>query len=60
MDTSKVTRVEIIDHTKSFEEGGGRTYTKWHPDIKVEVVLQDKDRNLKIFITKNENNINPR
>lgn len=58
MDTSKVTRVEVIDHTKPFEDGGGRCYTFWSQydtaDIKkpkVEVQLQDNDRTLKVFIS---------
>lgn len=63
MDTSKVTRVEVIDHTKGFLEGG-RVYTYWSeyntdddvfgdPDIPnptVFVQLQDDNRTLKIFI----------
>lgn len=58
MDTSKVTRVEVMDKTKDFENGGGRAYTFWseldeldikNPDVTVE--LQDNDRTLKIFIS---------
>lgn len=56
MDTSKVTRIEIIDHTK--EEG--RVYTFWNqytrkdiPNPKVEVMLQDDGRTLKVFIRTN-------
>jgi hypothetical protein len=56
IDTSKVTRVEIIDHTK---EGRGRVYTFWNQynkkDIenpRVTVHLQDEGRTLKIFIHK--------
>lgn len=59
MDTSKVTRVEVIDHTKVIENGGGRCYTFWHeydeadiPNPKVEVHLQDDGRTLKVFIGK--------
>jgi len=50
MDTSKVTRVEVIDHTKPVEQGGGRAYTFWEDNVKVEVVLQDDDKTLKVFI----------
>lgn len=57
MDTSKVTRVEVIDHTKPMEDGGGRCYTFWNgydtadkKDPKVEVQLQDDGRTLKVFI----------
>jgi hypothetical protein len=57
MDTSKVTRVEVIDHTKPFEKGGGRAFTFWHQyakrdiaDPNVELHLQDGGRTLKVFI----------
>lgn len=56
-DFSKVSRVEVIDHTKSLEDGGGRAYTFWNQydpkdpkEVKVEAVLQDDGRTLKIFI----------
>lgn len=56
MDTSKVTRVEVIDWSK--DEKGGRVYTFWNQyntlDIKnpkVEVMLQDDGQTLKIFIS---------
>ena len=56
MDTSKVTRVEIIDHTPDTAENGdlnrGRVYSKWQKNIKVELMLQDDNRTLKVFITK--------
>lgn len=64
IDTSKVTRVEVIDHTKDVEHGGGRCYTYWSgyndeddlndPDIPnptVTLSLQDDSRTLKIFIS---------
>lgn len=57
MDTSKVTRIEVIDRTKPSEDGGGRCYTFWNEydtaDIKkpkVELHLQDDGRTLKVFI----------
>lgn len=58
MDTSKVTRVEVIDHTRGIEDGGGRAYTYWHeydmmdwekPHVTVQ--LQDDGRTLKVFIS---------
>ena len=52
MNTEKVTRIEVIDHTKSLEEGGGRCYVKWGEGIKVETSLQDDGTTLKIFISK--------
>ena len=59
METTKVTRVEVIDHTKGVEEGGGRCYTFWNEydvsDVKnpkVELQLQDNGRTLKVFISK--------
>jgi hypothetical protein len=59
MDTSKVNRVEVIDHTKSVEDGGGRCYVYWSehtpedsPNPYVFLDLQDDGRTLKIFIAK--------
>lgn len=49
--TKSVSRVEVIDHTKSFEEGGGRCYVKWQSGMKVELSEQDDGKTLKIFIT---------
>lgn len=50
-DTSKVTRVEVIDHTKSYEQGGGRAYSFWQEGVEVAVDLQDEGRTLKVFIS---------
>lgn len=50
MKTAKVTRVEVIDHTVPVEEGG-RVYTKRNDDMQVEVVLQDDERTLKVFMS---------
>ena len=52
MDTSKVTRLEVIDHQS--EHVIGRAYTK-HNCQNVEAVLQDDGRTLKIFISKKLN-----
>lgn len=49
INTSKVSRVEIIDHTKSLEEGGGRVYAK-HNIKNVGLDIQDQGRTLKIFL----------
>lgn len=43
MDTSNVNRVEVITNK-------GREYVFWEKEANVEVVLQDDDRTLKIFI----------
>ena len=43
MDTTKVTRVEVIDPT-------GRAYTYWKDGSRVEAQLQDDGRTLKVFI----------
>ena len=55
MDTSKVTRVEVIDHTKPYEQGGGRAYVfnvqNSIDNLTVELSLQDKGRTLKVFIS---------
>lgn len=49
IDTSRVNRVEVINHTS---KGAGRDYVFWPRDIEiqVEVALQDDGRTLKIFI----------
>lgn len=51
LNTDKVTRVEVIDHTKSFEQGGGRAYVNWKDTNKVELSFQDDERTLKVFIS---------
>ena len=50
MKTEKITRVELIDNTKSYTEGGGRLFSLW--DCECEISLQDDGRTLKVFITK--------
>jgi len=59
IDTSNVNRIEVIDHTKSFEDGGGRAYTFWNqydpkdPEkVKVTMDVQDGGKTLKVFIDK--------
>ena len=49
MDTSKVTRLEVIDHQS--EPVIGRAYVKKDCE-NVEAVLQDDGKTLKIFISK--------
>jgi hypothetical protein len=45
----KVSRVEVIDHSKTVEQGGGRIFTKM--DCKsVELSYQDDGKTLKLFI----------
>lgn len=57
MNTSKINRVEVIDHTKPVGGGGGRAYTYWKQygngiaNPRVEVQLQDDGRTLKVFIS---------
>lgn len=48
----KVNRVEVIDTTKSYEQGGGRAYVFWEDNVEVGYMLQDDGRTLKVFITK--------
>lgn len=47
-DTSKVNRVEVINHTKS---GKGREYVFWEKEAEVKLAIQDEGRTLKIFIS---------
>ena len=45
----KVSRVEVIDHSKTLENGGGRAFVK--TDCKsVELSYQDDGHTIKIFI----------
>lgn len=46
-DTSKVTRFEVIDHTKDSEMG--RAVVKYGADVKLS--FQDNNRTLKVFLT---------
>lgn len=46
MDTSKVTRFEVIDHTGDF---GGRVLVRY--GVSVRLLIQDDDRTLKVVIT---------
>ena len=45
IDTSKVTRLEIVDEQ-------GRAFSSWNDQNKIELSLQDEGRTLKIFISK--------
>lgn len=49
-----VNRVEVIDHTKPYEQGGGRAYVRdprAHPGpVAVSIDIQDDGRTLKVFI----------
>jgi hypothetical protein len=46
---AKVSRVEVIDHSKSFEDGGGRVFVK-RGCVEVELSYQDDGKTLKIFL----------
>lgn len=51
LDTNRLTRVEVIDHsTINPESDKGRVFTHWDDKTKVELSFQDNDRTLKIFI----------
>lgn len=50
----KITRLEIIDYTKSIDEGGGRTVIFYDKTKKIELDVQDMGETLKIFITNRE------
>ena len=57
MNTDNVTRLEIIDHTRPLEEGGGRTVIFWDDNKNIELSLQDGGKTLKIFIEDNHNGL---
>jgi hypothetical protein len=48
-DVSKVTRFEVIDHSKG---GEGRMLVRYH--VAVALDLQDNSRTLKVFLTDRE------
>ena len=45
----KVNRVEVIDHSKPFEQGGGRVFVR-KGCVEVELSYQDDGKTLKLFI----------
>lgn len=45
----KISRVEVIDHSKNLEHGGGRVFVKKDCTY-LELSYQDKGRTLKIFL----------
>lgn len=49
----KVTRVEVIDRSKSYEDGGGRMYVNYDVDDAA-IQYQDTGRTLKVFINESE------
>lgn len=52
MKTSKsITRLEVIDHTKVLEDGGGRKVVFFDPSKQVHLSLQDNNRTLKVFVS---------
>ena len=61
MNTSKINRVEVIDHTKESENFDSRVFSFWDARIpqkvEVELVLQDNDRTLKVFIRDKKINV---
>lgn len=55
IDTSKTTRVEVIDWTGDADDGCGRVFVHWDENTtEVEVQQQDDGRTLKIFIVKKD------
>lgn len=57
INTKKITRIEVIDHTKDLEDGGGRAFVKWDSNMSVDLLSQDDDRTLKIIISKKDENV---
>jgi hypothetical protein len=45
----KVTRIEVVDHSKPVEQGGGRVFVK-KDCVEVELSYQDDGKTLKLFI----------
>lgn len=57
INTKKITRIEVIDHTKDLEDGGGRAFVKWDSNMSIDLLSQDDDRTLKIIISKKDENV---
>ena len=51
MNTEKITRFEVIDHTSEFQ---GRILVKY--GVRVEISIQDDGRTMKVFLTDKINN----
>ena len=51
METKKVTRFKVIDHTSEFQ---GRILVKY--GVRVEISIQDDGRTMKVFLTDKINN----
>lgn len=51
METKKITRFEVIDHTSELQ---GRILVKY--GVKVEISIQDDGKTMKVFLTDNTNN----
>lgn len=51
METEKITRFEVIDHTSEFQ---GRILVKY--GVRVEISIQDDGRTMKVFLTDKINN----
>lgn len=51
MNTEKITRFEVIDHTSELQ---GRILVKY--GVKVEISIQDDGRTMKVFLTDKINN----
>lgn len=50
MDTTKVTRFEVIDHSTDDLDKLGRILVRWV--VNLELSLQDEGRTLKVFLRK--------
>lgn len=46
----KLTRLEIINHSKNKHNPFGRCFTHWDDKTKIELSLQDDEKTLKIFL----------
>ena len=51
MNTEKITRFEVIDHTSEFQ---GRILVKY--GVRVEISIQDDGTTMKVFLTDNTDN----
>ena len=50
MNFERVTRLEVVDTRRPYEQGGGRVYTLFDAEAHIVASLQDDGRTLKLFI----------
>ena len=57
IDESKLSRIEVINHSSNKDLGSGRIFTHWDMKNKTKITLeiQDNEKTMKIFIDDKQN-----